>query len=166
MELRDNNGYTTNNIDITEEITCAICSYFYVEAVSTNCGHTFCNKCISKWKEIRNNCPTCNNPINNIYPNYTIRSIVIKYNSVHDSEHRISEVNLPNKKGISNFTPVSVIYLCDNCISNILMSPMAEIEKDLEVIINNNLDKLCVNCRRRIIIRNDDITNFSSEDEQ
>ena len=41
------------------QLQCAVCSELFVEAVSVNCGHTFCHYCISQWKKKKANCPVC-----------------------------------------------------------------------------------------------------------
>jgi hypothetical protein len=41
------------------QLQCAVCNEVFVEAVSINCGHTFCSYCIGQWKKKKNNCPVC-----------------------------------------------------------------------------------------------------------
>ena len=41
------------------QLQCAVCNEIFVEAVSVNCGHTFCDFCINEWKKKKNNCPVC-----------------------------------------------------------------------------------------------------------
>lgn len=41
------------------QLQCAVCNELFVESVSINCGHTFCNFCIGQWKKKKNNCPVC-----------------------------------------------------------------------------------------------------------
>jgi len=41
------------------QLQCAVCSELYVEATSINCGHTFCNYCITEWMKKKANCPVC-----------------------------------------------------------------------------------------------------------
>merc|ERR1719228_262340 len=45
------------------QLQCAVCSELFVEATSINCGHTFCNYCISEWKKKKANCPVCRTDI-------------------------------------------------------------------------------------------------------
>ena len=40
-------------------LQCVVCSELFVDGVSINCGHTFCDYCISKWRKQKNNCPVC-----------------------------------------------------------------------------------------------------------
>lgn len=48
---------------------CKICTEFMLNKSPTvlrQCGHIFCGPCIEKWFEIRQTCPSCRAPINNI----------------------------------------------------------------------------------------------------
>jgi len=45
------------------QLQCAVCSELYVEATSINCGHTFCNYCITEWMKKKANCPVCRTDI-------------------------------------------------------------------------------------------------------
>ncbi|XP_023343689.1 E3 ubiquitin-protein ligase rnf8-B [Eurytemora carolleeae] len=40
-------------------LQCVVCSELFVDAVSINCGHTFCDYCINEWRKKKNNCPVC-----------------------------------------------------------------------------------------------------------
>lgn len=44
---------------LQNEFKCVICHEILVEAVITNCSHTFCSYCLRKWKAIKPNCPIC-----------------------------------------------------------------------------------------------------------
>merc|ERR1719320_1356347 len=39
------------------QLQCAVCSELYVEATSINCGHTFCNYCITEWMKKKSKLP-------------------------------------------------------------------------------------------------------------
>ena len=42
------------------EFQCPICNEVFIEATTTNCGHTFCHFCIHKWMQLgHENCPVC-----------------------------------------------------------------------------------------------------------
>ena len=45
------------------QLQCAVCREPYVEATSINCGHTYCNYCISEWMKNKTNCPVCRTDI-------------------------------------------------------------------------------------------------------
>jgi len=50
------------------QLQCAVCSEVFVEATSINCGHTFCNYCITEWmkKKTKQNCPVCRTDIKRV----------------------------------------------------------------------------------------------------
>lgn len=52
---------------------CAICREVYKDAVSNNCGHTFCKKCISR---VRGQCPVCKEQIVMQSPDFSVRKII------------------------------------------------------------------------------------------
>lgn len=54
------------------ELQCSICSELFIVSTTLNCAHTFCEYCISQWREIRDLCPVCRKPIEN-----TTRSLVL-----------------------------------------------------------------------------------------
>ena len=53
---------------LESELTCSICSEYFIQAVNLNCSHTFCEQCIEEWKRTNNEeavCPICRHPIEN-----------------------------------------------------------------------------------------------------
>jgi len=50
------------------QLMCVVCSEVFVNAVSINCGHTFCDYCITEWKKKKNNCPVCRANIKSTNP--------------------------------------------------------------------------------------------------
>ena len=60
------------------QLQCAVCSELFVEAVSVNCGHTFCEHCIGEWRKKKNNCPVCRTDIRVAAPcKVSVRHLVI-----------------------------------------------------------------------------------------
>ena len=66
-----------------ENMTCTICTTdIYIDAVSINCGHTFCKCCIMKWQrtspktpiEPNAKCPLCNMVITTLTPNISVKN--------------------------------------------------------------------------------------------
>ncbi|XP_028676244.1 E3 ubiquitin-protein ligase rnf8 [Erpetoichthys calabaricus] len=50
--------------DVLEsELQCAVCSELFIEAVTLNCAHSFCFKCISDWRKRKDECPICRQAI-------------------------------------------------------------------------------------------------------
>lgn len=62
-----------------EEVTCPVCLDPMVEPVSIECGHSFCNECISQvGKGGGSICPVCRNKflLRNIRPNHQLANVV------------------------------------------------------------------------------------------
>ena len=50
------------------ELTCSVCSEYFIQAVNLNCSHTFCLSCIEEWKHSKSGthvCPICREKIEN-----------------------------------------------------------------------------------------------------
>lgn len=72
---------------VLEEVTCPICMTFLREPMSVNCGHTFCNSCLSRLWEIPMEfqdwgyiCPLCRAPVQPtaVRHNWQLGSVVEK----------------------------------------------------------------------------------------
>ncbi|CAF1158375.1 unnamed protein product [Rotaria sordida] len=48
-----------NETAIDSELKCSLCMQPFQVPVSTTCGHTFCQACISQWVVRQSKCPTC-----------------------------------------------------------------------------------------------------------
>ncbi|XP_044759784.1 E3 ubiquitin-protein ligase RNF8-like [Coccinella septempunctata] len=48
---------------LQEELTCSICSELFIDAVTLNCSHSFCQFCIVKWMKEQSTCPVCRKEI-------------------------------------------------------------------------------------------------------
>jgi len=55
-----------DELSINDNLKCSICNDPFEEPVTTRCDHTFCYKCIEKWINTNNSCPTCRSQISNI----------------------------------------------------------------------------------------------------
>ncbi|XP_071074464.1 tripartite motif-containing protein 5 [Dasypus novemcinctus] len=78
-------------VDIKEEVTCPICLDFMTEPLSIDCGHSFCQACItgnSKQSQIsqegESSCPVCRTSYQheNLHPNRHLANIVEKFREV------------------------------------------------------------------------------------
>ncbi|XP_028858781.1 E3 ubiquitin-protein ligase rnf8 isoform X2 [Denticeps clupeoides] len=59
--------------DVLEnELQCIICSELFIEAVTLNCAHSFCQYCIRQWRRRKDECPTCRRSIQ-----FETRSLVL-----------------------------------------------------------------------------------------
>ncbi|KAJ3432720.1 e3 ubiquitin-protein ligase [Anaeramoeba flamelloides] len=74
-------------MDDADYLDCSICLNNTRHCVATNCGHSFCAKCIlDSLDEVNPNCPNCRSVIYNIYPNYLVRRLVEIQNQKNDLE--------------------------------------------------------------------------------
>jgi hypothetical protein len=69
------------NANLKDEFKCAVCQDFFVQATTLNCGHTFCNSCITEWFSRSQKCPTCrtqcsSRPVNSNALDCAVRHIV------------------------------------------------------------------------------------------
>ncbi|XP_050995483.1 E3 ubiquitin-protein ligase rnf8 isoform X2 [Labeo rohita] len=44
---------------LESELQCSICSELFIEAVTLNCAHSFCQHCIREWRNRKDKCPMC-----------------------------------------------------------------------------------------------------------
>lgn len=72
---------------VVEEVACPICMTFLREPVSIDCGHSFCQSCLSGLWEVPGEsqnwgytCPLCRAPVQprNLRPNWQLASVVEK----------------------------------------------------------------------------------------
>lgn len=62
------NCINTKNDNLIDNDLCCICLNIKINKVKINpCKHSFCNKCIKKWKKIKKLCPICRTQINKLY---------------------------------------------------------------------------------------------------
>ncbi|BFZ11815.1 hypothetical protein BsWGS_14855 [Bradybaena similaris] len=60
-EVKD--GILANYAELMDAtVQCSICTEYFVQATSLNCGHVFCNLCIKEWMHIKRQCPNCRTP--------------------------------------------------------------------------------------------------------
>lgn len=53
-----------NITDVMEtELTCSICSEFFIQATTLNCSHSFCQYCILTWMNKKRECPVCRSAV-------------------------------------------------------------------------------------------------------
>jgi len=58
------------------ELQCPLCLDTFEHAASTQCGHTFCGKCITEVLRRDRKCPVCRQQVTGVSANYTVRNIV------------------------------------------------------------------------------------------
>ncbi|KAJ5072325.1 e3 ubiquitin-protein ligase [Anaeramoeba ignava] len=61
-----------------EDLTCPICFGYFEHATQTNCGHSFCAKCILDACEHNPNCPICRSNVFALYRSYLLQKLADK----------------------------------------------------------------------------------------
>ncbi|XP_051899524.1 zinc-binding protein A33-like [Pristis pectinata] len=75
-------------LNLSKDLSCSICLEFYQDPVFLDCGHTFCEACISSfWENGECSCPECRLffPEKVLKPNRQLASIVENVRSLRDS---------------------------------------------------------------------------------
>lgn len=77
-------------------LTCPICFHLIDSAYMTECGHSFCHKCIMSFTEKKNQCPKCNSTLNpdRLFPNFTLNELILQHKQKLKASH--------SSKGASN----------------------------------------------------------------
>ena len=55
-------------------------------ATSTNCGHTFCQDCITKWRKKNKLCPVCRTRIKHVAPSTALDQFIEEMFGLMDHE--------------------------------------------------------------------------------
>ncbi|XP_004708956.1 E3 ubiquitin-protein ligase TRIM21 [Echinops telfairi] len=82
--------------NLWEEVTCAICLDPMVEPVSIECGHSFCQECISQaGNSVGGACPICRNTflLKNIRPNRQVANMVENLRQMAQNANRDANGN-------------------------------------------------------------------------
>jgi len=75
--------------DIARLVECPICLETFHDAVETNCGHAFCDFCIQKYMQTKQqNCPVCGKNPSPVHKSYVLREISLIYQTKSSSSHR------------------------------------------------------------------------------
>jgi hypothetical protein len=64
---------------VAEVFRCAICTHVYRDAAVTNCGHTFCQGCLTTQWDLMGNeacCSLCRYPLDDSRPNWSVRQSI------------------------------------------------------------------------------------------
>ncbi|CAH6792823.1 tripartite motif-containing protein 30A [Phodopus roborovskii] len=110
---------------IKEEVTCPICLDLMVEPVSADCGHSFCQACITlnyesiKGKEGECICPVCGVTYLfwNLRPNRHLANIVESLTGIKSSPEEEEKVNVCTKHGekLKLFCEEDMVAICWLC---------------------------------------------------
>ena len=89
-------------------LTCPVCISLLEDACQTNCGHSFCNKCILNHltRSDVKVCPICRTKITAVFPSYTLRQIVEeKKKELSDTENDSSTSDIKERLAINSDHP-------------------------------------------------------------
>lgn len=78
--------------ELQEEVICPICTDFLQDPVTIDCGHNFCNRCITRIGEASGSflkCPLCNSSVKKTFrPNWLLVNLVKKIQAMSVSEEQ------------------------------------------------------------------------------
>jgi len=85
-----------------DSLSCTICTKILTDTRVIKCGHSFCEKCITDWINLKNNCPICKESAkaDEIVKDYTLEEIkfeVIKQREKYEKENLLDKYKLYNK---------------------------------------------------------------------
>lgn len=112
---------------LEEDLTCPICCCLFEDPRVLPCSHTFCRKCLEGILEDNRSpvwrspfkCPTCRKEtahtgISGLQVNYSLRSIVEKYNKIRASP-RMSECRTHSEQPLNIFCATDLKLICGFC---------------------------------------------------
>ncbi|KAL1502586.1 hypothetical protein ABEB36_007709 [Hypothenemus hampei] len=65
--------------EMEEELICTICTCVFIKPVTLSCSHTFCNYCITTWKNKKPECPICRVAIRSLNRTLVLDNIIEKF---------------------------------------------------------------------------------------
>lgn len=112
---------------LEEDLTCPICCCLFEDPRVLPCSHSFCKKCLEGILEDNRSlmwrtpfkCPTCrketaHNGISSLQVNYSLRSIVEKYNKIRASP-KMSQCRAHNGQPLNIFCATDLKLICGFC---------------------------------------------------
>lgn len=112
---------------LEEDLTCPICCCLFEDPRVLPCSHSFCRKCLEGILEDNRSpvwrppfkCPTCrketaHNGISSLQVNYSLRSIVEKYNKIRASP-RMSQCRAHSGQPLNIFCATDLKLICGFC---------------------------------------------------
>ncbi|XP_078662036.1 uncharacterized protein LOC144906021 [Branchiostoma floridae x Branchiostoma belcheri] len=113
-------------------LTCAVCEEIYTDPRVLPCLHTFCAKCLEKWRkgETQFTCPTCRDQVRlkeagvKGLPPYFFMNSLLDFRALHNSEeaHTKCQMCKSDNKVEGRCADCSLL-LCNNCITAHSNSP-------------------------------------------
>lgn len=71
-----------------DELLCTICSELFIHAVTLSCSHTFCQKCIDRWRQTKNACPICRAKITSRTRTHVLDSYIDKLVDTRSEDYK------------------------------------------------------------------------------
>ncbi|XP_071820503.1 E3 ubiquitin-protein ligase COP1-like [Apostichopus japonicus] len=96
------NGIQNSYENKDNDYLCPICFDVIDEAYITNCGHSFCYRCITQSLKARSKCPKCNFAIektDQIFPNFALNELILKHRQKTDKRPKLGH---PHNSHISD----------------------------------------------------------------
>ena len=91
-----------NNLQelVETDLQCSVCNEVFTDASTLNCGHTFCQYCIDKWRsQKKSTCPLCRTEIKQIVEVKTLDQFVDKmYGSFMTEDGRAERTSLQEER--------------------------------------------------------------------
>ncbi|XP_036115126.1 E3 ubiquitin-protein ligase TRIM22-like [Molossus molossus] len=144
----------SSQVNIKEELICPICMDLLIGPLSLDCGHSFCQACITANKSLSNlegesRCPVCQRTYYpwTLRPNRQLANIVEKFREVNVRSHQWQTRNVCERHGENcrNFCKEDGKAICSRCVQEHQghqISPMEEVVKECQGKLQEALKKL------------------------
>lgn len=149
-----------------DQLYCSICLDIFTEPVSTPCGHTFCQDCLTRHctGKFGSQCPLCNNKINKdlkLSVNTTFRDVVDSFKKHHD-------ITSPAKPGdvSCDLCPLNKIRASKTCMVCLVSFCETHLEPHLRVaaLQRHKLSNPVPNLEERICREHNQMLEFCLDD--
>lgn len=104
---------------LESELQCSICSELFIEAVTLNCAHSFCQHCIREWRKRKDKCPMCWQTITSQTRSLVLDNCIdrmVENLSADMRERRLGLIN--ERKGQKASVPPTVVVINDDSDSS------------------------------------------------
>ncbi|XP_036438100.1 E3 ubiquitin-protein ligase rnf8 isoform X1 [Colossoma macropomum] len=104
---------------LENELQCIICSELFIEAVTLNCAHSFCQHCIGDWRRRKDECPICRQAILSQTRSLVLDNCIdrmVENLSAEMKERRLALIR--ERKGQSKAPSVAVVVIQDSSSSD------------------------------------------------
>ncbi|XP_019626328.1 PREDICTED: E3 ubiquitin-protein ligase TRIM71-like [Branchiostoma belcheri] len=107
-------------------LTCAVCDEIYTDPRVLPCLHTFCTKCLVKWRKGKSHftCPTCRQQVRlqeggiSSLPQYFFMNSLLDFRALHNSEEAHAQCQMcKSDNKVDGRCADCRLLLCKNCIT-------------------------------------------------